>query len=205
MQPKSILRYRHVLTNDLATFDDPGVFDLIATGLTQLQHSTSPAKTFATLADYEKFPNLRDLYDTVEHPFRRIAAFRNSATSQAFRAWLPTLKPGSDVEVIREYVDACAERQGLFESVPMKFLKRVSLAAVGVASGAGAAALGADEMIAAATGVAASGAAEIAGRATDFGLGIIETFIVDNFKVGWSPKAYFDGLRKISGEPRARS
>ena len=34
---ESILRYRHVLANGLVTLDDPGVFDLLALGLTNLE------------------------------------------------------------------------------------------------------------------------------------------------------------------------
>jgi hypothetical protein len=40
---------------------------------------------------------------------------------------------------------------------------------------------------------------DLAGKGADFGLGLIETFIIGNFKTGWSPKAYFDGLRKLGG------
>jgi hypothetical protein len=45
----------------------------------------------------------------------------------------------------------------------------------------------------------AGGASEVSGKAVDFGLGSIETFMIDNLKIGWSPKAYFNGLRKLFG------
>jgi hypothetical protein len=77
--------------------------------------------------------------------------------------------------------------------------------ALGTGAGAGAAAFGADAIVSAATGLAASSAAEIAGKGADFGLGLIETFMIDNFKTGWSPKAYFDGLRKLTGRTNRRS
>jgi hypothetical protein len=195
---ESILRYRHVLANDLVTLDDPGVFDLLAMGLTNLERPTLPLEQFATLAEFEKFPNLRELYDSLDAPFRRIAQFRHSATAKHFRNWLSTLKVDSDVELIREYVDACADRRGLFETAPRKFLKLVTMLGVGTAATAGAAALGADAIVSKTTGVMAAIAAEAVGKANDFGLGIIESFIIDNFKVGWSPKSYFDGLRKLT-------
>jgi hypothetical protein len=202
---ESILRYRHVLANDLATLDDPGVFDLFAMGLTNLERPTLPLEQFATLAKFEKFPNLGELYDALDDPFRRIATFRNTATAKNFRNWLTTLKADSDIELIREYVDACANRTGFFETAPRKFLKLVTMLALGTGAGAGAAALGADAIVSAATGLAASSAAEIAGKGADFGLGLIETFMIDNFKTGWSPKAYFDGLRKLTGPTNKRS
>jgi hypothetical protein len=202
---EAILRYRHVLANDLATLDDPGVFDLFAMGVANLQRSTLPLEQFATLAEFEKFPDLAGLYDALDDPFRRIATFRNSTTAKNFRNWLTTLEVKSDIELIREYVDACANRTGFFETAPRKFLKLVTMLALGTAAGAGAAALGADALVTAVTGMAAPAAAEIAGKGTDFGLGLIETFMIDNFKIGWSPKAYFDGLRKLTGSTIKRS
>jgi hypothetical protein len=202
---QSILRYRHVLANDLATLDDPDVFDLFAMGLTNLERPTLPLEQFATLAKFEKFPNLGELYDVLDDPFRRIATFRNSTTAKNFRDWLATLKANSDIGLIREYVDACANRSGFFETAPRKFFKLVTMLALGTGAGAGVAALGADAIVSAATGLAASSAAEIAGKAADFGLGLIETFMIDNFKIGWSPKAYFDGLRKLAGPTNKRS
>jgi hypothetical protein len=195
---ESILRYRHVLANDMATLDDPGVFDLLAIGLQNLERPTLPLEKFATLAEFEKFPNLRELYDSIDDPFRRIARFRHSTTAKNFRNWLSTLKANSDIELIREYVDACANRKGLFETAPRKFLKLVTMLAVGTGAAAGAAALGADVIVSAATGIVIRSAAEVVGKASDFGLGLFESFIIDNFKVGWSPKSYFDGLRKLA-------
>jgi hypothetical protein len=195
---ESILRYRHVLANDLATLDDPGVFDLLAMGLTNLERPTLLLEQFATLAEFEKFPNLGELYDSLDDPFRHIAKFRYSTTAKNFRNWLSTLQADSDIELIREYVDACANRTGLFETAPRKFLKVVTMLAVGTGARVGAAALGADAIVSAATGMMASSAAAVVGKASDFGLGVFESFIIDNFKVGWSPKSYFDGLRKLT-------
>src|SRR5258708_29027232 len=106
-----------------------------------------------------------------------------------FRAWLLTLKEESEIDIIREYVDAVAERRGLFESNPAKLLKSVTMTALGPAAAGGAAALGLD--------TAFSVVAGSAGAAAGYGLGLIDTFILDNFKIGWSPKAYFSGLRRL--------
>jgi hypothetical protein len=201
---ESIIKYRHVLANDLATFDDPGVYDLFAMAFAGLERPAIRIDQFATIAEYAQFPNLGELYETLDEPFRRIAAFRNSTTSRNFRAWLSTVNDSSsDVDLIREYVDACQDRRGFFDTAPRKFLKLVSMLAVGWAAGKGATALGADEIITAIlTGLGGSTAAEISGKAVDFGLGTIETFMIDNLKVGWSPRAYFDGLRRISRQSK---
>jgi hypothetical protein len=182
----SLLAYQHILANNLSCFDDVSVFDLFARGLSDLENSTLPIKQFGTIAKFEKFPNLRDLYDEIDAPFRRATKFRMSNHACNFRAWLSTLKAESEIDIIREYVDAFVERRGLFESNPAKLLKSVTMTALG---SAGAAALG--------LGPASSVAAGIAGAAAEYGLGLIDTFILDNIKIGWSPKAYFSGLRRL--------
>jgi hypothetical protein len=157
---------------------------------------------FATIAKFEKFPNLRELFDSLDDPFRRAAKFRHSTTAKNFRDWLSALKADSEIEVIREYVDACTERKSLFDSAPRKFLKIVTMLAVGTGATTALTALGVDTTVSAATGGMLAGrAAEVVGKATDLGLGLIESFIVDNIKVGWSPKCYFDGLRRLT-KPR---
>ena len=93
---ESILRYRHVLANDLATLDDPGVFDLLAIGLTNLERPSLPLEQFATLAEFEKFPNLSELYVCLDEPFRRIAKFRNSTRAKNFRDSCIAKIPGEE-------------------------------------------------------------------------------------------------------------
>jgi hypothetical protein len=200
----AILRYGHVLANDLTTLDDPDVFDLLAMGLTRLERPTLPLERFATLAEFEEFPNLRELFDSLDEPFRHIATFRQSATARHFRNWLSTLKADSGTEVIREYWDACADRKGLFETNPRKFMKVVTMVGVGAAATYGAAAVGADGFVTLATGAGAAGAAGVVGATVDFGLGLLDSFIIDNFKVGWSPKSYFNGLRKLTRSSPAK-
>jgi cyanophycinase-like exopeptidase len=70
--------------------------------------------------------------------------------------------------------------------------------AVGAGASAGAATLGADAFVSGTTGLLASAATEVVSRTTDLGLGLVESFIIDNYKVGWSPRSYFDGLRKLT-------
>jgi hypothetical protein len=48
-----------------------------------------------------------------------------------------------------------------------------------------------------ALGPVAAGALGIAELAADYGLPLIDAFILDKIKAGWSPKAYFSGLRRL--------
>jgi hypothetical protein len=97
---ESILRYRHVLANDMSTLDDPGVFDLLALGLTNLERPTG------RWANSQRLLNLRDFLTCASstiHSMTRFAALQNFAI---FRKWLSALTADSDIELIREFVDA---------------------------------------------------------------------------------------------------
>jgi hypothetical protein len=191
---ESLVEYRYLLVNGMISHNNAGLFDLIDVGLDNLRKRQSPVEKYSVFANFEKFPNLRTLFSEVEKPFQRIARFRQSYTARKFREWLSSASdPGSDVELIREYVDACGNRKGLFESAPAKFAKLVSMIAISHLAGA--------EAVAAAgallTSVPASVINEILGTAAEFGTGVVDSFLIDNLKVGWTPKAYFDGLRRL--------
>jgi hypothetical protein len=106
----------------------------------------------------------------------------------------------SDLDVIREYVNACTAKKSFFETAPRKFLKAVSIAALGSATSASATALGAGEVaagLAGLTGLTVSTVTALQGKAMNSGVGLFGNFIIDNLRPEWTPKAYFDGLRNV--------
>lgn len=70
------------------------------------------------------------------------------------------------------------------------------MAAIGHVIAPGAEAIGAAAG-AVLAGVPAEAVRTIAGGVSDVGLGVIDSFVIDNLKVGWTPRAYFDRLRRI--------
>jgi hypothetical protein len=47
---------------------------------------------------------------------------------------------------------------------------------------------------------------EVLKLSAEVGTGVIDSFLIDNLQVGWTPKAYFDGLRKLRrDEPENKS
>jgi hypothetical protein len=192
---ESLLEYRYLLVNGMTSHNNAGVFDLIDVGLDNLRKRKSPVEKYYIVANFEKFPNLRALFSEVDKPFHRIARFRKSYTARRFREWLSSASdPGSDVELIREYVDACGNRKGLFESAPAKFVKLVSMIGISHLAGAEAAAIASGLL----TSIPAQVIDEVLKTAAEFGTGVVESFVIDNLKVGWTPKAYFDGLRRLT-------
>jgi hypothetical protein len=196
---ESILKYRYVLSKGMTSFNDEGVYDLFEIGINNLQHAKSPVERFSTIAEFEKFPSLRSLYGELENPFRQAARFRQTSRARRFREWLSSATDsGSQMTLIREYVDACGNRKGLFDSNPGRFVKVAAVAVIATLGPMGIEALGGDHALGTVlTGLSASMVAIIREASFELGLGVIETFMIENLKVGWTPRAYIDGLRRL--------
>ena len=188
------------MSQGMTTLFDTGVFDLFSTGLDRLRHTSHAFERFATLAEYERFPDLTTLFFEIESPFARAAKFRDTYRAREFRRWFAdTGGSVSQVEQIREYVEAFGNRRGLFEAVRPKLLKIVAMTAFGAFLSA----KFGEHHVAEALNEVVGGlmAAKIVETLTDFGLDFgldaIDTFVIDNIKIGWTPRSYFDGLRHM--------
>lgn len=195
---ESILAYRYVLENDMASQNDHGLFSVFGVGAKNLSETDSLLAKYAVISEFEKFPNLRSLYGEVEKPFGVASQFRSTHTARKFREWLSSSTgSGSEIDIIREYVDACGNRRGLFDSAPAKFLKVTGMVAIGSVLAPYAQMLGIGAAGAILSGVPAEAVRAISEKASEVGLGVIDSFVIDNLKVGWTPRAYFDRLRRI--------
>jgi hypothetical protein len=196
---ESLTIYRHVLENNMMAAENEGVFDLFAKVVTDFEQPDLRLEQFGVLAEYAQFPNLRELFGVINNPFQHAAKFRQTSVATTFRAWLSTLgNKTAEFDIIRDYVDACKGRKGFFE--PRTYLKTASKVAIGTALSAGAAKLGADAVLtglAGLAGLSASTAGALQNKALKSASGLFGNFMISNFAAEWTPKAYFDGLRKI--------
>lgn len=202
---ESILAFRYILQHGMSSLNSPGIFDIFDIGAKQLNSSKSPMAKYSIITEYEKFPNLRVLHSLLDQPFEQACRFRNSHTSKRFRDWISTTKNAeSQIDIIREYVNECSRRRGLFESAPAKFMKLTGMVAIGHILTPAAHHIGefAGALIASVPEEAIN---QISETGSEVGLGVIDSFLIDNLKVGWTPRAYFNRLRKLkrSGQ-RAR-
>lgn len=134
----SLMHYRYLLANGMTSQNDTGIFDFLDIGVENLRNAKSPIEKYTIISEFERFPNLRALFGEIEKPFQRIARFRQSRNAKKFREWLSAASdPGSNTQLIREYVDACSKRRNLFDSAPAKFVKLVSMIAISAFGGRG--------------------------------------------------------------------
>jgi hypothetical protein len=193
---EALLKCRYVLTEGIISSGDEAIFDLFTIGVNNLRTKNKTFENFSTIAEYEKFPNLRALFGSVEAPFDRAAKFRSTHTAQEFRRWLSTLDGSSStIDIIREYTYALTKRKGLFESNTAKILKAVSI--VALTRAVAHASSDFDGLLAGIMGGASlTSVSSILDLSSELGLGIVDSLILDTLKVGWTPRAFFNGLRR---------
>jgi len=195
---QGFLRYRFLLQKGLSSFGDEIIYNSYEAGVKNLRKSESVIKNFSIIAEFQSFPDLRSLYDEMQNPFDRISRFRTTEAAKKFRRWISGIEAadGEPIALIREYVDSCSKRHGLFESGMAKFIKAATLVGVGQLLPL---ALPETALLSAVlTGIplpivdkAFEGGAELC-------LGLADSFIIENLKVGWTPKSFFRGLKKIA-------
>jgi len=193
----AMLYYRYILSRGMTSYNNKGIFDIFNAGAENIDNSKSLMEKYTIISEYEKFPNLRSLYGKIEKPFEMASKFRVTNTAQKFRDWISNSQGSdSEIDIIREYVDACGKRRGLFEKTPAKFLKMTGMVAIGHFVAPEAHLLG-EAVGAILSGVPSAAVDTIVETSAELGLGVIETFMIDNLKVGWTPRAYFDRLHRL--------
>jgi hypothetical protein len=185
-----LLEYRYALNQGLDSYSKSEFFEFFTVSLDRIASASDHLAGFTRIAELERFPNLQELYTSLDGGFEKIIEARAKRSARKFRAWLATQPGGSDAaDITREYVDAIANRKGMFDSVPAKLTKSVALASVG--AGIGAAIAG---MPGSAIGAAVLKAAE---PAVDFALDLVDAVLIDGLTKGWSPRIFVDDLRKM--------
>lgn len=143
---------------------------------------------FAQIADLENFPNLREVFANIDEPMRSLPRLRKSSNARKFRAWLnATTSKGELYDVTRAYVDAIANAKGFFETGKGRFTKTVAMAMLGAGAGS----------VAGPAGAALGGvAAKLLEPAVDFGLDLLDEYLLSELARGWTPRMFFDALKK---------
>jgi hypothetical protein len=117
---------------------------------------------------------------------------RDKRSTRNFRAWLAATEgsePGG--EIAREYIEAIANAKGILDTARGKFTKSVLMTAVG-------AGIGVAIEASPAAAVLGAGAAKALEPAAEFGLDLLDGFLLDGLLKGWTPRMFFDDLRKLS-------
>ena len=132
--------------------------------------SPSVAEQFFGLIELRDLPDIRVAVESGEVGFSDIMALRNKAVSKKFRKWLRTVGAKDAQELERMYIKSL-ESEGFGDRLPVRLFRFAATASAGVIH-------------------------PVLGPAA----GLVDSFLVEQWLKGYSPKFFFGELRKLIGK-----
>jgi len=188
----AVMEYSYLLGAHMTSFSNPHYYALFNNSASKVQAAEQIQKNFNAIASIEGFPDLKGLRSELGIPLSKLPKLRQKRSAVQFRDWLGTATySDTDTSITREYINAIADAKGFFETKKGKITKSVTMTAVGTGLGA---------LIGGAEG-GATGAitAKLLEPAADFALDLLDEFLISGLARGWTPRMFFDDLRKASG------
>lgn len=136
------------------------------------------------LLKLENLPNLKTLFIHEKLDFESVFKLRHLSTAKYFRKWLNDIGESSDSqEVTANYINEIKGSSRFFESTCGKFVKNLGFFGVSTCFGA------------AINGLPGATAGGIIGTAAEYGLGLLETYWLDDLIKGKNPAMFIDNIR----------
>lgn len=194
-----LLEYTFLIGQQMTSYSKLTYFDLFSDSTRNIRNTNATSLKFNELAKLEGLPDLKMLYPQIEGGLSQLPKLRGKGSSRRFREWLASTgggQPGPDI--VREYVEAIAKPRGILDTARGKITKSVVMTAIGAGMGA---AIDHSPLAA----MAGAGAANVVEKAADFGLDLLDSFLLDGLLKGWTPRMFFDDLKKLPPGKIARN
>lgn len=164
-----------------------------------LYNASAIEKMTDKLFRLEKLPNFKAMLRSGRLRLGDIPEMRSRRDSIRFRKWIASCAADNDgQEITKEYLNAIDNTKGLFDVEPYKFLKTLTVYALGAAVGS----LAAGPMGTVLGGTAGA----LLNPLTDIGLNLFDTYVLSGIAKGWNPRHYFTKqIEPLSGDFSSRS
>ena len=174
---------------NLKSFEDFEHYAICEQNFSNIGKAFNISNNTTEILKIENLPNLKDLFINEKLDFDSVFKIRHYSTAKYYRKWINEVgENANSYEVTAEYLNQIKGNTKFFETTKGKFLKNLGL--FGVTSGLGAAIGG---QVGAMAGTAVGKAIE---PAVDYGLGLLETFWLDNLLEGKNPSMFIDTIKK---------
>ena len=194
--------YNYILSNGMTSFSDYKYYSPFWASASRFQTMNRSLDGFSRIATIEGLPDLKTVYTQIRDPFAKIPRLRQTRNATFFRRWLEQTSGASpDIDVVKSYLDAIAERKGVLDSNRGKFVKAVGMATVGFGVGTAAAHFAGEEVGVAAGSAAAVVTEKVAEFATETVMGLLDGFVIEALSKGRSPRMFLDDLSKLLVRP----
>jgi hypothetical protein len=187
-----LLEYTFLISHGMSSYSNLRYFDLFSASVRRIREAAVTNTKFNELAKLEGLPDLKTLYSQIGDGLNRLPKLRDTRSARKFREWMAAtngLEPNN--EIVREYIAAIAGAKGLLDTTGGKFIKSVVMTTAGAGVGAS---------IAASPEAALAGglAGKLLEPAAELGLDLLDTFLLAGLLKGWTPRMFFDDLKRLS-------
>ena len=163
-----------------STYNSFDLLKLNRSEFTSLKDANLVDDVIDTVFRIEKVPDFSKMISKGMLDIKDIPKFRKTKGSKQFRTWIDQVSHHTDrYDIAKEYIDAIIKPKSFSHTSYGKFLRVVSVTALGIGGGLLAGPIG-----------AIPGA--VIGGLTDVGIGLLDSYILDNILKGWSPRYYID-------------
>lgn len=192
-----VMEYSYLLGARMTSFSNPHYYALFNHSASKVQAAEPIQKNFNSIASIEGFPDLKGLRSELGISLSKLPKLRQKRSAAQFREWLSTTTySATDALITREYINAIADAKGFFETRKGKVTKSVAMTAIGTGIGT---------LIGGAEGGAAGAiTGKLLEPAADFALDLLDEFLISGLTKGWTPRMFFDDLRKAGATPNQK-
>jgi hypothetical protein len=129
------------------------------------------------ILNIEGLPNLKEFFTQEKIDFESVFRIRHLSNAKYFRKWINNVGENSNAtEITKEYLNEIKGTNKFFASSEGKFLRNLGVFGI--------------------TSVIGTLTAGSAGLVAGYGLGLLETYFLDNILLGKHPSMFIDDLRK---------
>lgn len=180
----NILETTVLAEKQFKSYDKYPEFLLTKDSVRNIETAYHVSENTSQILKVENLANIQQYVLEKRIPFERVFDLRYKRNIKEYRKWINSISKNVDTrDVTKEYIDEVAGKSKFFESTGGKFVRTVAM--FGLGSGVGA-------LLAGPPGAAVGG---VVGKAADFGLSLLDTYVLDGILKGWNPRMFVDEIK----------
>ncbi len=174
---------------NLKSYENFEHFEICRQNFSNIGKAFNISNNTTEILKIENLPNLKALFLDEKLDFDAVFKIRQLSTAKYYRKWINEVgENANSYEVTADYLNQIKGNSDFFETNKGKFIKNLGL--FGLTSGLGAAICG---QVGASAGIILGKVIE---PAVDYGLGLLETYWLDNLLKGKTPSMFVDDIKK---------
>ena len=187
---EDLLEYKHIIATGQTTLENSRFISLFNDTADKII-KINPGESVSIVAELEGFPDLKSVYHAIENPLQKAVGLREKKNIIKFRKWLDAAPNEERSDIIEAYLEAIANPKGFFETTSGKLTKLMAMTIIG--AGVGVVATPLSTTVGALAGAAAGRLIE---PALNFGLDLVDEYLISGLTKGWTPRMFFSEIKK---------